>query len=142
MIAMNQTNSIRLGLLGLVPFLACVFFIYSNILSDISQTLFIFYSASILAFLAGTLWFETTDKHQLLSNAITLMAFSALAISLFSVLLSLLILALGYIMTLVIDMNRRLPQWYKALRSSLSLTVLLCHLSVVAFIMFQNMTFL
>ncbi|MFT6193832.1 MAG: hypothetical protein ACJASU_000731 [Cognaticolwellia sp.] len=77
---MQQT----LGYLGLAPFvLALVFEKFSPALLNISaEQVFIFYSAIILSFIAGTLWRKHNDKLsiklQLCSNIFSLLAFFAL----------------------------------------------------------------
>ena len=73
-----------LGYLGLTPFiLALVFDKSSSALFNVpAEQVFIFYSAIILSFIAGTLWRKHNDrlsiKLQLCSNLFSLLAFFAL----------------------------------------------------------------
>ena len=80
------TTKQLLGYLGLIPFVIALAF-QSLIIEFFQQTpkqVFIFYSAVILSFIAGTLWRKKNDqlsiKRQYLSNIFSLMAFLALLI--------------------------------------------------------------
>ncbi|MBA6293976.1 DUF3429 domain-containing protein [Colwellia sp. MB3u-70] len=88
-----------LGYLGLAPFvLALVFEKFSPALFNIAaEQVFIFYSAIILSFIAGTLWRKHNDKLsiklQLCSNIFSLLAFFSLLLPNY---LALVILAVIY----------------------------------------------
>ncbi|WP_157823285.1 DUF3429 domain-containing protein [Psychromonas sp. MB-3u-54] len=92
-----------LGYLGLIPFVACL--LLFEIFTDSAannypfnpQQAFLFYSAIILSFLAGTLWRkDTLTPHiatQIISNILCLYAFICLFIPIFY---ALVLLPLGY----------------------------------------------
>jgi len=81
------TTKQLLGYLGLIPFVIALSF--QNLIIELFQQtpkqVFIFYSAVILSFIAGTLWRKKNDqlniKRQYLSNLFSLMAFLALLIA-------------------------------------------------------------
>jgi hypothetical protein len=75
-----------LGYLGLAPFALALMFesLIAELLNISAVQVFLFYSAIILSFIAGTLWRKQNDKLsiklQLLSNLFSLLAFFALLI--------------------------------------------------------------
>jgi chromate transport protein ChrA len=94
------TTKQLLGYLGLIPFVIALSF--QNLIIELFQQtpkqVFIFYSAVILSFIAGTLWRKKNDqlsiKRQYLSNLFSLMAFLALLIAQN---LALILLAVSYL---------------------------------------------
>jgi hypothetical protein len=99
-----------LGYLGILPFVFCLWLfnmpvegMADNLLFDPKQT-FIFYSAIILSFIAGTLWRKDRVKGesagQILSNIFCLYAFLCLLIPLFY---ALIFLPLGYFSLLLTE---------------------------------------
>lgn len=95
-----------LGYLGLIPFLVCLWlFEYpsNNLLFDPQQA-FIFYSAIILSFLAGSLWQKNTlTKHStinIISNIYCLYAYFCLFLPL---IYALIILPIGYLSLFVVE---------------------------------------
>ena len=133
---MQQT----LGYLGLAPFLlALVCEKFSIALFNIAaEQVFIFYSAIILSFIAGTLWRKHNDKLsiklQLCSNIFSLLAFFAL---LFPNYLALVILAVIYPAILCFEyyLDPAKNEHKSYLRMRLNLTTLVVIMHIIAIIL-------
>ncbi|NRA42593.1 MAG: DUF3429 domain-containing protein [Pseudomonadales bacterium] len=128
MVVHNKSLAITLGLLGLIPFIvlpSSITFIpdYSYLIS----MAFSYYSAVILAFLAGTLWHSEAAYLSIASNLLALYAAACLFLFHLAAEISLYLLAAGFVMMLGLDFFRQLPRWYWQLRCGLSITVLLMH---------------
>ena len=118
-----------LGTLGLVPFIALpILSKFSPQFSYFSTLVFAYYSACILCFLAGTLWHEASTGFVVVSNVLTLWAVSCLVLYNFNSAMALLLLALGFLVMLLLDMNRALPAWYIRFRRSLTIVVIAMHI--------------
>ena len=128
-----------LGYLGLAPFGLTLIFekTTTEIFNTSAMQVFIFYSAIILSFIAGTLWRKKNDplsiKLQLVSNLFSLLAFFAL---LMPEKLALIILALSYVTVLffeyAIEQIKQENPHYLTMRLHLTTIVVLLH--VIAFI--------
>mgnify|MGYP003662835591 FL=1 len=128
-----------LGYLGLAPFGLTLIFekTTTEILTISANQVFIFYSAIILSFIAGTLWRKQNDtlsiKLQLASNLFSLLAFFAL---LMPENLALIILAVSYVVVLIfeyaIEQIKHDNTHYLTMRLHLTTMVVLLH--VIAFI--------
>jgi len=133
---MQQT----LGYLGLAPFvLALVFENFSPVLFNIAaEQVFIFYSAIILSFIAGTLWRKHNDKLsiklQLCSNIFSLLAFFALLLPNY---LALVVLALIYPAILCCEyyFERAKAEHKPYLRMRLYLTTLVVIMHIIAILL-------
>ncbi|MBA6225914.1 DUF3429 domain-containing protein [Colwellia sp. MB02u-18] len=127
-----------LGYLGLAPFvLALVFEKFSPTLLNIAaEQVFIFYSAIILSFIAGTLWRKHNDKLsiklQLCSNIFSLLAFFALLLPNY---LALVILAVSYPAILCceyyFDTAKNEHKSYLRMRLKLTTLVVIMHIIAV-----------
>tara|TARA_R110000744_G_scaffold117745_1_gene220132 strand:- start:25105 stop:25521 length:417 start_codon:yes stop_codon:yes gene_type:complete len=128
-----------LGYLGLSPFLLT--FAYEAFSIELFNTsavqLFIYYSAIILSFIAGTLWRKHNDKRsiqlQLCSNAFSLLAFLTLLLPHYVALVA---LAKFYLLILLceyhFDHAESETQNYLQMRLYLTTLVVLMH--IIAFI--------
>jgi hypothetical protein len=131
-----------LGYLGLLPFIIFLWF-FDNVTSYISVTPqqgFIFYSAIILSFLAGSLWQKHNSaravKLQIISNAFCLYAFACLFTS---INIALLLLPLGYLILMQVEYllchnhhpssspEKDIPAHYFMMRFILTITVSIFH---------------
>jgi hypothetical protein len=142
-----------LGYLGLIPFILFLW-LFDNHIQDLPikpQQAFVFYSATILSFVAGSLWRRdnslSSKKLQLISNAFCLYAFTCLLLPLY---MALLLLPLGYLLILSaeyilllqeehLDFDKEkdiLIKHYFTMRFILTMIVSLLH--AVAFICFFN----
>ena len=122
-----------LGYAGLLPFVALLilnFFQQHDWQINLQQA-FIFYSAIILSFIAGTLWQKNDHpidvSRQILSNAISLLAFACLLMPLNAVVL----LPIGYLLLLIFeslffDTNVDSDVYFK-MRTRLTLSVIFLH---------------
>lgn len=129
---------IYLGYAGLLPFISLALLsAFSNIEIGLS-THFVFtcYSASILSFLAGSIWLQGQTQAlfgpTLCSNLITLLAFISL---LLSYPIGIVLLLIGYLIVFWIEIAFKLyankPDGYKTMRSWLTVVVLLCHFVIL-----------
>tara|TARA_R110000737_G_scaffold157758_2_gene186161 strand:+ start:329 stop:736 length:408 start_codon:yes stop_codon:yes gene_type:complete len=129
-----------LGYLGVAPFGLTLLFekTTTEIFNTSSIQVFIFYSAIILSFIAGTLWRKENDtlsiKLQLASNLFSLLAFFAL---LMPEKMALMVLSASYLVVLCfeyyIEQARQENPHYLAMRLQLTVIVVLLH--VFAFIL-------
>jgi len=125
-----------LGYAGVLPFAGFALFtaIAQGYLQALSQQAFVIYSLAILCFLSGTLWGSVSlhadaasVSRVLVSNGVVL--FAALSVLTAQALLSAALLMLGYLALLWYERNSSdNPPWYVALRTRLTLTVVLMHL--------------
>jgi hypothetical protein len=122
-----------LGYLGLLPFLALV---GANFLYEIAifSQAFLFYSISIMSFVAGSLWRTTnSDKTNWL---IVLPTIPTLLLALLDIKLALLYLGICYVFILLLQ--KRSAEWqslsfdYQRMRERVSSVVLVCHLFFAA----------
>ncbi|RJG47738.1 DUF3429 domain-containing protein [Motilimonas pumila] len=128
-----------LGYAGLVPFFVATFAqVQQTSLFGLSASqVFIAYSAGILSFMAGAVWGRTlnlvdnskTHFMRIHSNVFALAAFFALLYQQQGI--ALLILALGYALTLLLEINhfssQQSPQGYHIMRVRLTFTVIALH---------------
>ena len=133
-----------LGYLGLLPFVICLWLFEQEqaILAIEPQTAFVFYSAIILSFLAGSLWHKdatnTQSKTQIISNLFCLYAFACLFFPLY---FSLFLLPAGYLGLLVFEYccchqkDKSYSKAYFIMR--LILTSLVCLLHIGAFVLWH-----
>lgn len=135
-----------LGYLGLIPFAACLWLYQISIDSAANNLLFnpqqafIFYSAIILSFLAGTLWRkDTLNLHiatQIISNLLCLYAFVCLFIPIFY---ALIFLPLGYFSLLLAEYmlcNNKETAYtksYFSMRLRLTVSVIFLHSMAIMF---------
>jgi Protein of unknown function (DUF3429) len=128
-----------LGYLGLLPFilsLAASLFIQDW--HDKAVQIFIFYSAIILSFLAGSLWrvkaAGNNNKHLAVSNLFSLIAFTAL---LMPTLISLMVLAIGFLSLFYYESfmkrNNDKKAAYLKMRFNLTSLVVLLHATALYF---------
>lgn len=128
-----------LGYLGLSPFLLTfAFSAYTEELFNISAVqLFIFYSAIILSFIAGTLWRKHNDnqsiKLQLCSNVFSVLAFFTLLLPHY---IALVALAKFYLLILLCEyhFDHVEPENHSYLQMRLHLTSLVVIIHIIAFI--------
>tara|TARA_R110000744_G_scaffold133033_1_gene241353 strand:+ start:300 stop:707 length:408 start_codon:yes stop_codon:yes gene_type:complete len=123
-----------LGYLGVAPFGLTLLFekTTTEIFNTSSIQVFIFYSAIILSFIAGTLWRKENDtlsiKLQLASNLFSLLAFFAL---LMPEKMALMVLSASYLVVLCfeyyIEQARQENPHYLAMRLQLTVIVVLLH---------------
>lgn len=123
-----------LGYLGVAPFGLTLLFekTTTEIFNTSSIQVFIFYSAIILSFIAGTLWRKENDtlsiKLQLASNLFSLLAFFAL---LMPEKMALMVLSASYLVVLCfeyyIEQVRQENPHYFAMRLQLTVIVVLLH---------------
>lgn len=127
-----------LGYAGLLPFVSLALLsAFTNIEIGLS-THFVFtcYSASILSFLAGSIWLQGQTQRlfgpTLCSNLITLLAFISL---LLSYPIGIVLLLIGYLLVFWIEIAFNLyankPDGYKTMRSWLTIIVVLCHFVIL-----------
>lgn len=129
-----------LGYLGLAPFiLIFAFGTYSEELLNVSAIkVFIFYSAIILSFIAGTLWRKLSNKAsiklQILSNIFSLLAFLTLLLPNY---IALVALAKIYLLTLLCEyhFDQADPENYDYLQLRMHLTALVVSMHIIAFLM-------
>lgn len=124
-----------LGYLGVLPFIASLFFLSStsSIPVKTSPPIFVIYSIAILSFLAGTLWQANTDSKRtaIISNLLCLFAVASIFLP---SQIGLLWLGFGYFSIWYAE--RRLRQsntisyldTYHTLRSRLTVIVIFLHL--------------
>lgn len=123
-----------LGYLGLLPFMVALGLFVSD-LQQQAQTAFIFYSAVILSFIAGTLWQpmqgKAKGKQQILSNLFSLTAFGALLLEKW---LAVLVLAMGYLLLYWYERRGAIvpsrSESYLRMRGHLTFTVVAMHLAM------------
>jgi hypothetical protein len=125
-----------LGYLGLIPFIVCLFFptLITNYWFISADKAFIFYSAIILSFLAGTLWrIKNSPSNvwaQLASNILCLFAYLCLFLP---IKWALTLLPFGYFGLLIIEYcinNNKidvLTSRYLIMRFALTLIVIALH---------------
>ena len=123
-----------LGYLGVAPFGLTLLFekTTTEIFNTSAIQVFIFYSAIILSFIAGTLWRKENDtlsiKLQLASNLFSLLAFFAL---LMPEKMALMVLSASYLVVLCfeyyIEQARQENPHYLAMRLQLTVIVVLLH---------------
>ena len=129
-----------LGYLGLSPFvLTFAFGAFSEELLNIpAEKVFIFYSAIILSFIAGTLWRKENDqtsiKLQLFSNLFSLLAFFSLLLPSY---IALIVLAKIYLLSLLCEyhFDHGDAENYDYLQMRMHLTALVILMHIIAFIM-------
>lgn len=142
-VTQTRNTMVKLGYLGLVPFLFGLFLSLTDsqlfILSG--ETLFITYSVVILSFLSGILWsngiehFESqsSNKTLILSNVIVLAAWLAVLLGEQKEFLTTLILIIGYIAVWRAERSMREenhsegPDGYFDMRTRLTSSVVLMH---------------
>lgn len=125
-----------LGYLGLIPFILPLIFgtTIENTLEISPLQVFIFYSAIIISFIAGTLWRKSTDNIsvnlQIFSNIFSLFAFFAL---LLPNNIALIVLAKIYLLILLceyhFDHSDRKNHDYLKMRIRLTSLVVLLHIA-------------
>lgn len=135
----DQMLAQRLGFFGLVPFILLaagpwVFYEHTALLLQGFQI----YSATILAFMAGTLWGVCLGRQEADPGSLLVAAGIALAAMISFVLpgrTTLALLAAGFLLLLQWERRNIFPavtdDWYPMLRQRLTWTALACH--VVAF---------
>jgi hypothetical protein len=129
-----------LGYLGLAPFiLIFAFGAYIEELLNISAVkVFIFYSAIILSFIAGTLWRKLNSKESIklhiLSNIFSLFAFLTLLLPNY---IALVALAKIYLLSLLCEyhFDQADPENYDYLKLRMHLTALVVAMHIIAFVM-------
>ncbi|MEO1081669.1 MAG: DUF3429 domain-containing protein [Pseudomonadota bacterium] len=129
-----------LGVAGLLPFLAASagVWLFADLLLALSQRAFLVYSASILCFLAGTLWGETLPEPRrgqgaaiLVSNGVVLFVVFALLTA--QPVLAAGLLMLGHLAQLWFErQSLERPPWYVNLRSFLTGVAVLTHVVFMA----------
>lgn len=128
-----------LGYLGLVPFIMTFALndYVEKYLSIPVEKVFIFYSAIILSFIAGTLWRKDTSKVniklQLFSNLFSLLAFFTLLLPSH---IALLALAKIYLLSLLCEyhFDHGDPENYDYLQMRMHLTALVITMHIIAFV--------
>lgn len=129
-----------LGYLGLTPFVLILLFeqTVARLFVQSPVQMFIFYSAVILSFVAGTLWRKQNShvntKRQLLSNLFSLLAFTSL---LMPHSIALMILATTYLALLSCEhyFDQVQPDNRSYLKMRLHLTALVIIMHIVAFVL-------
>ncbi len=129
-----------LGYLGLTPFVLILLFeqTVARLFVQSPVQIFIFYSAVILSFVAGTLWRKQNNhvntKRQLLSNLFSLLAFTSL---LMPHSIALMILATTYLALLSCEhyFDQVQPDNRSYLKMRLHLTALVIIMHIVAFVL-------
>jgi hypothetical protein len=132
-----------LGYAGLIPFIAAAGLVLADVSLPGLDPLLVFsaYSALILSFLGGVLWGRALgDASQqgytaalLCSNGIVLLGFAALLFLPIAPLPSLLLLALGFLLLIIVERTvfaplfRDADAFYKSFRLSLTAVVVLIH---------------
>lgn len=137
----NATDSrslvVSLGLAGLIPFLLAATWALLHPINYMPLIIFCYYSAGILAFLAGSLWRHQGQSLSLLiqSNAVTLLAVFALVAFHIAPSFSLFLLMTGFVWMLYLDLFKTdYSVWYKQFRSLLSLIVIAMHVVLLTFL--------
>ena len=128
-------NHIQLGYMGLLPFLACVFWSLLLGTSVLAIDSFTHYSFGILAFMAGTLWRagEQSYTHAIMA-VLVVTAFPLFAV--FDTSIILVYLAVCYPVVLLFE--RGMQPWqnyhkdYHKMRYILTSVVFVCHLFMLA----------
>lgn len=128
-----------LGYSGLIPFILTLALAgYIDEFLNISPVkVFIFYSAIILSFIAGTLWRKLNNnvnsKLQILSNIFSLLAFLTLLLPNY---IALVILAKAYLLTLLCEyyFDHSDPENYQYLQMRMHLTSLVVIMHIIAFV--------
>jgi hypothetical protein len=128
-----------LGYLGLIPFILTFAFgnYIERFLSIPAEKVFIFYSAIILSFIAGTLWRKDTDKVsiqlQVLSNLFSLLAFLTLFLPSY---IALVALSKIYLLSLLCEyhFDHAAPENYNYLQMRMHLTALVVTMHIIAFV--------
>ena len=124
-----------LGYLGLIPFIVCLYLSSEAQLWGIStKQAFVAYSAVILSFIAGTIWrgdiLTHHDKHYIISNIFSLIAFVCLLVA---QKVALIILALSFMLLFVyensIGKQDKKPTNYMNMRFWLTQIVVLLHIT-------------
>ncbi|MGP8305728.1 DUF3429 domain-containing protein [Vibrio sp. YIC-376] len=139
----TRSTMLRLGYLGLLPFLFSLLLIISDTtLFNLSgHQFFIAYSAVILSFLSGVLWGNGIDHYYhrlsrnilILSNLFVLLAWGSLLQGHTHYITATLLLATGYIAVWYAEKlirkveQERDPKGYQVLRGQLTCGVLLMH---------------
>lgn len=129
----KYNNQTFLGYLGLVPFLLLVgaHFLFEHPL--LSQA-FLFYSISIMSFVAGSLW--RTSNSNKFNWLVVLPTIPTLALALFDTKLALLYLGACYVF--ILALQKRTEDWpilapdYQRMRERITGVVLVCHLFFAA----------
>ena len=116
---------------GLLPFLLSAGWALFQTINYIPLIIFCYYSAGILCFLAGSLWWHEGQRLNLLfqSNALVLLAVFALIAFHLDARFTLALLAIGLSWSLYLDyFITDYDRWYKRLRLVISTIVILLHL--------------
>lgn len=127
------------GFAGLVPFAVALALIYlgqTDAQRSLGQDLFVYYGAVILSFLGGIRWGAALSRPSAkalgLSVAPSLLALMALLLDRS---LGMQVLAGGFVVVGLFDVLRRTesgwPQWFKQLRSRLTIAVVVLHLLAI-----------
>ena len=122
-----------LGYMGLLPFVVCI--TASHFISDVqmmAKQAFVYYSAIILSFIAGSLWrvepSRKMGKEQLVSNFFSLIAFFSLLSDLW---LALWMLATSYLLILLFERSlnneKAFRKEYMSMRVRLTTIVVMLH---------------
>ena len=129
-----------LGFSGLLPFIGFALGIWTldGYLQAVSMQGFIVYSLAILCFLAGSLWGSAPlhaenarTARLLVSNGVVI--FAVLAFLTAQPLIAVMLLMLGHLAQLWYELNTLLPgDWYRRLRTRLTLVAVVCHLVYAA----------
>ena len=135
-----------LGYAGLLPFLAFAFgiWILGGYLQALSMQGFLVYSLAILCFLAGSLWGSAPQQAEsaralrlLVSNGMVI--FAVLGFLTAQPLIAALLLMLGHLAQLWYELNTLLSgNWYRTLRTRLTLVAVASHLVYVAGLVLRN----
>ncbi|MCG8414784.1 MAG: DUF3429 domain-containing protein [Pseudomonadales bacterium] len=142
-----RTTINTLGYAGLIPFSITAGLIWFEISTPIADELFAFasYSALILSFLAGILWGRSLGAREetkpvltlISSNAFVLLAWLCLLLLSHSPVMSLALLAAGFVILLTIERGLLaelfpgLHHYYKYFRFSLTALVVAAHILVL-----------
>ena len=135
----NERLASGLGYAGLTPFIAGAAGVW--VLRDyphaLAQQGFLLYSLAILCFLAGTLWGSAPQVASgervpriLISNGVVI--FAVLAYLTAQPVLAALLLLLGHLTQLWYERNTLPADWYRRLRTRLTLVAGACHLVYLA----------
>lgn len=142
--------AVLVGILGLLPFLAAIFCLYSMPSHSVTVIAwFYLYSAGILAFMAGVYWpiaMQLENRCYPLSPLVTMVLSQAffLAAGLGLLLATRWQIALyttAYLALYVVDarwMREYWPRWYLRLRLGLTLVVLVCQVAAGAWFIMSH----
>lgn len=139
--------AVRLGYLGLLPFIFGLFLMLSGWGESIGLKLFHAYSVIILSFLGGCLFayrLLLEDQQTPVNNRWLLASMAPSLVGLLSFYLhpawGLLLLALAYTLLAIADVRclSDWPKWYPPLRVRLTSLVVACHLWMIALSVFPH----